>query len=217
MGWGFSTMVFIINRLPTLFLNGISPYEVLYGKTHSYSMFRTFGYLFFPYLHDYYSHKLATKSIPCVFIGYNSFHKRFFCLSRNTQHVYVSHYVSFDEINFPFIWTQPSHPSSFHDFVIFFESPLPTTPVIHSFHTPSPFTLPSKMPTCLPCTLDSPICHSSSNNTLTVSFTVATSSTTPAPLEVFDPFPLPSSTTNIHPMVTRVEAGITKLKAYHAL
>jgi len=49
----FSTTVFIINRLPTLVLNGTSPFEILYGKSPTYATFRIFGCLCFPNLRDY--------------------------------------------------------------------------------------------------------------------------------------------------------------------
>jgi hypothetical protein len=98
----FSTATYIINRLPTLVLQNASPYEVLYGNSPSYSLFRTFGCLCYPYLRDYVSHKLAPKTTLCVFIGYSSTHKGFRCLNRTTQRVFISRHVIFDETNFPF-------------------------------------------------------------------------------------------------------------------
>jgi len=46
----FSTTVFTINRLPALVLNGVSPFEILYGKSLTYALFHIFGCLCFPYL-----------------------------------------------------------------------------------------------------------------------------------------------------------------------
>ncbi|XP_011010893.1 PREDICTED: uncharacterized protein LOC105115645 [Populus euphratica] len=39
----FSTAVFLINRLSLPFLDGKTPYEILFGKSPDYSMLRTFG------------------------------------------------------------------------------------------------------------------------------------------------------------------------------
>jgi hypothetical protein len=38
----FSTAVFLINRLPSLYLGGTTPYELLFGNKPDYSMLRTF-------------------------------------------------------------------------------------------------------------------------------------------------------------------------------
>jgi hypothetical protein len=117
----FSMAMYIINRLPTLVLQNASPYEVLYGNSPSYSLFRTFGCLCYPYIRDYVSHKLAPKTTPCVFIGYSSIHKGFRCLDRIAQHVFISRHVIFDEINFPFARNPPATPTSLSDLVSFFE------------------------------------------------------------------------------------------------
>lgn len=73
----FVSAVHIINRLPTKVLNGKSPFEILYHRVPDYNTFRTFGCRLFPYLRHYSEHKLAPRSIPCVFIGYSSKYKGF--------------------------------------------------------------------------------------------------------------------------------------------
>lgn len=50
----FSTTCYLINRLPSLVLDGKTPdHEILYGKIPSYSLLPTFGCFLFPFLHDY--------------------------------------------------------------------------------------------------------------------------------------------------------------------
>jgi hypothetical protein len=56
----FSTTCYLINRLPSLVLDGKTPdHEILYGKIPSYSLLPTLGCFLFPFLHDYMPHKLS--------------------------------------------------------------------------------------------------------------------------------------------------------------
>jgi hypothetical protein len=59
------------------------------------------------HLRPYNKHKLEFRSKPCVFLGYSSIHKGYKCLDMETDHVYISRDVIFDEAVFPF-----SNPSS---------------------------------------------------------------------------------------------------------
>jgi hypothetical protein len=106
----FSTTIFIINRLPIPTLDGLSPFEILYSKSPTYSNFHPFGCLVFPYLRDYAPHKLSPRSCPCVFLGYNMSHHDFRCLDCSTNHVFISRHVIFYELNYPFQGTSCSRP-----------------------------------------------------------------------------------------------------------
>ncbi|KAJ0589340.1 putative RNA-directed DNA polymerase [Helianthus annuus] len=97
----FSSAVYIINRVPSTLLGGKSPFELLYNRPPDYSMFRSFGCRVFPCLRDYTIHKLAPRSIPCIFIGYCFKYKGFKCLDPSTSRVYVSRNAKFDELSFP--------------------------------------------------------------------------------------------------------------------
>lgn len=55
------TSIFLINRLPSNTLGGISPFENLFGTIPSYSNLRVFGCLCFPNLTPYTSHKLESR------------------------------------------------------------------------------------------------------------------------------------------------------------
>lgn len=70
----FCTAVYLINRLPTPVLHGISPYQSLFGHSPDYKMFRIFGCLCYPSLGDYVSNKLQPHSLQCVFVGYSDKH-----------------------------------------------------------------------------------------------------------------------------------------------
>ncbi|KAD0286868.1 hypothetical protein E3N88_44505 [Mikania micrantha] len=98
----FSSAVYIINRLPSKILDSKSPFELMFGHVPNYNHFRTFGCRVFPYLRDYSEHKLAPRSLPCIFIGYATQYKGFRCLEPISQRVYITRHATFDESLFPF-------------------------------------------------------------------------------------------------------------------
>jgi hypothetical protein len=98
----FLTVIFLINRLPTLVLHHMSPIEKLFSTKHAYSFLRTFGCACWPHLRPYNTHKLAFRSKQCTFLGYSTNHKGYKCLDISTGRVYISRDVVFDETIFPF-------------------------------------------------------------------------------------------------------------------
>ena len=98
----FCFAIYIINRLPTPLLKGISPFELLYDVSPNYAHFHPFGCQVYPYLHDYAPHKLSPRSIPCIFLGYSSMHKGFWCMDVSTSQIYFTCHAKFDEFYFPF-------------------------------------------------------------------------------------------------------------------
>ncbi|GJT08980.1 retrovirus-related pol polyprotein from transposon RE1 [Tanacetum coccineum] len=71
----FSSAAYIINRLPTKLLDNKSPYDLLFSMPPNYGNFHVIVCHVFPYLRDYSYHKLAPRSSPCVFLGYNTQYK----------------------------------------------------------------------------------------------------------------------------------------------
>ncbi|KAI5336302.1 hypothetical protein L3X38_015569 [Prunus dulcis] len=102
--WAYAalTAVHLINLTPTLVLNWITPYSVLFHRPPSYSHLRVFGCSCFPHLGPYVPNKLMSRSIECVFLGYSIHHKGYRCLDPSTGRVYVSRNVIFNEMCFPF-------------------------------------------------------------------------------------------------------------------
>ncbi|KAL6175680.1 hypothetical protein ACLB2K_052319 [Fragaria x ananassa] len=96
------TSVYIINLLPTPTLNWDTPHKRLYGHSPSYSSLRVFGCSCFPYLGPLSSNKLSNQSVECVFIGYSPHHKGYRCLDPQTNRVYISRHVLFNENDFPY-------------------------------------------------------------------------------------------------------------------
>ncbi|KAL6321050.1 hypothetical protein AAG906_012034 [Vitis piasezkii] len=97
----FATAVYLINRMPTPTLNLSSPYENIFGSPPNYSKLRIFGCLCYPWLRPYSSHKLESRSKPCIFLGYSLTQSAYLCYHPPTSRMYVSRHVKFVESVFP--------------------------------------------------------------------------------------------------------------------
>ena len=97
-----STVVYLINRLPTPTLQNETPYTKLFGSKSNYNQLRSFGCLCFPWLRPYNIHKLELKSKPCVFIGYSPTQSAYYCLELDSHRIYTSRHVHFVESKFSF-------------------------------------------------------------------------------------------------------------------
>ena len=109
--YAFATTVYLINRMPTLHLS--SPYDQLFSCPPNYTKLYVFGSLCYPWLRPYTTHKLDSRSVPCVFLGYSLTQSAYLCLDRSTFKIYISRHVKFVETSFPFTshQTQLSHPT----------------------------------------------------------------------------------------------------------
>lgn len=97
----FLTAVYLINRLPTVSLDGDVPYSVLFKQKPDYHFLKVFGCSCFPFLHPYNKNKLDFRSQECLFLGYSTSHKGYKCLSSNGR-LYISKDVLFNEHKFPY-------------------------------------------------------------------------------------------------------------------
>ena len=96
----FLTATFLINQLPSSFLNMETPFSKLFAKNPNYNGLKVFGCKCFPYLRHHDQHKFAKKTFPCVFLGYSPIHKGYRCLDPTTNRVYLSRHVVFMKIVF---------------------------------------------------------------------------------------------------------------------
>lgn len=75
----FQTVVFLINRMPSLNTTNISPFERLFHQPPNYLILRNFRSLRYPFLRPYNKTKLNFRSGKCIFLGYNSSHRGYMC------------------------------------------------------------------------------------------------------------------------------------------
>src|SRR3954466_9332191 len=87
-----------------------APHHLLFGTPSSYDDLRIFGCLCYPSTADTSSHKLAPRSVACIFIGYPSKSKGYRCYDPVSHRVFTSRHVYFDEHVFPFQQVPPVAP-----------------------------------------------------------------------------------------------------------
>jgi len=70
--WGECVLAagYLINRTPSLILNGKTPYEILHGEPPSYGNLRIFGSLCYARNQGRKGDKFTSKSHKCIFVGY---------------------------------------------------------------------------------------------------------------------------------------------------
>ncbi|KAJ0808240.1 putative RNA-directed DNA polymerase [Helianthus annuus] len=95
------TAVYLINRLPTLVLDGKSPYECMFGFKPSLEHLRNFGCLCFSTILNE-SDKFAYHADKCVLIGYSNTKKGYKLWSLDEKKVFFSRDVKFYEHVYPF-------------------------------------------------------------------------------------------------------------------
>jgi hypothetical protein len=100
--YAFSTAVYLINRLPSITRNYVSPWEILFSHSPDYKSFKIFGCACYPLLRPYNSHKFNLRSTQCIFLGYATNAKGYLCLDPKSNRLYTSRHVVFDENTFPF-------------------------------------------------------------------------------------------------------------------
>ncbi|KAG7544005.1 Zinc finger CCHC-type [Arabidopsis thaliana x Arabidopsis arenosa] len=96
------TSVFLINRIPSVLLENMSPYEKLLKKKPQYSFLRSFGCLCYVSTLQKDRNKFSPRAEKCVFLGYSTGYKGYKVLHLDTNIVSVSRNVIFHENEFPF-------------------------------------------------------------------------------------------------------------------
>lgn len=98
----FLTATYLINCLPSKFIDYQTPIYRLLKEQPDYTSLRIFGCTIWPNLRPYNTHKVAFRSIQCVFLSYSPMHKGFECIEPSYGRVYISRDVVFNETIFPF-------------------------------------------------------------------------------------------------------------------
>ena len=104
------TATYLLNRLPSTASPAPTPHHALFGTPPRYDHLRVFGCACYPNTSATASHKLATRSTRCVFLGYSPDHKGYRCFDLTSRRVLISRHVVFDESDFPY--STSSTPSS---------------------------------------------------------------------------------------------------------
>ena len=101
--WGecVLTACYLINRTPSVLLDGQTPYERLFGKAPSYANIRSFGCLASAYNCDHRGDKFASQSRRCIFIGYLFGKKGWYLYDLESASFFTSRDVTFVEHDFP--------------------------------------------------------------------------------------------------------------------
>jgi hypothetical protein len=212
----FESIVYVINRLPSVPTGPISPFEMLFKGKPDYTMLHVLGCSCYPLLRPYNAHKLESRSERCVFLGYSMIHKGYYCLNIKTNRLYISRHVIFDENSFPF--SEPNTVASASvsntppiltplsilqtDAILTSSQSVPThmsSPTVHDNPIVSPHIVTEPQPTEPSSTVPTPTA-SPSNDSL--SHTPTNSSLQHA-----------SSSTS-HPMLTRTKTKSLKPKAF---
>lgn len=102
--WGdcVLTVVFFINRLPSLVLGNKSPYEKLMSRPPDYHSLKTFGCLCYSSTSPKNRNKFEPRAKACVFLGYPIGYKGYKLLDIETHSISISRHVIFHEDIFPF-------------------------------------------------------------------------------------------------------------------
>lgn len=205
----------LLNIRPTKALPHKTPHEAPFGTKPPYDHLRTFGCLCFPNIEATSPHKLAPRSVPCVFVGYPTQHKGYRCLDLSTNNIIISRHVTFDELVFPFA-SRSSPPTTSYDFP--HDAPIPDSPFTTfpgaSGDPPTPNLLPRQPATpddhASASTQPSTTCNSPSSppNLPSASPDLSSSPCTPPSSPAIPPAAVPVlPPDNPHPMRTRAKSG----------
>ncbi|XP_071681030.1 uncharacterized protein [Lolium perenne] len=109
-----ATATLLVNIRPCRVRWSYTPHHLLYGAPPTYDDLRIFGCRCYPNTAATAAHKLAPRSLPCVFLGYPANTEGYRCYDPVSHRVLTSRHMYFDELVFPFqqglLTTPPTTP-----------------------------------------------------------------------------------------------------------
>jgi hypothetical protein len=93
-----ATIVYIMNRTPTMAVHGMTLEEKFTGKKPDVSHLRVFGCIAYVHVLDEKKSKLDPKAKKCIFVRYSLKQKGYRCFNPSTWKLQVSRNVVFDEM-----------------------------------------------------------------------------------------------------------------------
>lgn len=97
----FLSVVYVINKLSTLVLQGKSPHKMIHKVKPDYFHLRTFGCCCYLYLRPYNRYKLQFRTKAYIFLNHSPQHKGYKCFDESGG-IFISRHVIFYEHCFPF-------------------------------------------------------------------------------------------------------------------
>ena len=94
------TATYILNRMPTTVLGGMSPYEIIHEHAPNIDHIRTFGCMAYTYVQR--RKKMEKRSKEMIMLGYSDQRKGYRLYDPNTRRVVWSLDVRFDEDDYPY-------------------------------------------------------------------------------------------------------------------
>jgi hypothetical protein len=88
-----ATATYLLNHRSCCTHNDLTPYQLLLGVPPDYSHLRVFGCHCYPNTTATTLHKLATHSLPCIFVGYLADSKGYRCYDPESRRVLTSRHV----------------------------------------------------------------------------------------------------------------------------
>jgi len=93
-----ATVIYIMNRAPTVAIHGMTPEEKFTGNKPDVSHLKVFCCIAYVHVHDEKRSKLDPKTEKCIFIGYSLEQKGYRCFNPSTRKLQVSKNVVFNEM-----------------------------------------------------------------------------------------------------------------------
>ncbi len=93
-----TSVVYIMNRTPTVAIHGMTPEQKFTSKKPDVSHFRVFGCIAYVHVPNEKRSKLDPKADKCIFIGYSLEQKGYRCFNLSTWKLQVSRDVVFNEM-----------------------------------------------------------------------------------------------------------------------
>ena len=124
---------YLINCIPTPFLNKKSPYEKLYAHPCDISNLRVFGYVCYVSTLKSHRQKLDPRAHPCIFIGFKPHTKGYLVYDLHSHSITTSRNIVFYEDHFPLFPDNQTLPT-LHTSI----SPIPFSSNPDKFDSPIP-------------------------------------------------------------------------------
>nr|GEW50423.1 hypothetical protein [Tanacetum cinerariifolium] len=154
--WGDCILAatYLINKMPVKVLDWKTPFEKLYGKPPTYDYLRVIGCLCYDAVTKPRKDKFDDRGIKCVLLGYPTNQKGYKLYNWESNEVFLSKYVIFEENEFPFKHLSPSvfpkcpslQPTFETNLLNDTESVNPNTPLSDNNFTPTASSIPTPTP-----------------------------------------------------------------------